>query len=119
MTEYQDLETNTKRGDRFVPTYYYNYGGRSYRFRQGSVEGIRCRRASWRRYYRCPSHIAMRKAYFKALYDGLPLRQRWVEIPDPWEDWPYIDHCDRTWKRYRKTQYKVVDKRERTAITEK
>ncbi len=106
--EYQDKEINAKRGDLFVSTSKYSWRGDRFRFRQGSVHGIRKRRWRSGSHYRAFAHMAMRRAYYKALDDGVPLRQKWVEIPDPWDDYQRRDPMDRSWKRYRKTQYKPL-----------
>ncbi len=106
--EYQDKEINAVRGDYFVPTLKCNYGPRAFRFRMGSVEGVRRSRYHKGAFYRAMQHMAMRRSYWKALYDEIPLRQSWVEIPDPWTDYPR--HNQKSWKKFRATQYKTVDK---------
>lgn len=113
MTQYQDQELNCRHGDLIEKSSeWYSWDGTFkrklhfvYRFRANPVPGIRRRRWHKGCYYKAPSnHLAMRRMVFKAIDDGIPLRQKWAEIPDPWKD--IKRHVDRCWKSFRETQYK-------------
>lgn len=93
--------------------YYRYYRRKKFKFRQGPVEGIRC----WRpgRYYRPIRTTQERRenAYLKYDEDAVeyevkarPSRSK-DSLPNAWDDIPYSKWWGRkSWKRYRKTQWR-------------
>lgn len=108
MIKHIDQEISIAHGDamQFV-RWWNNHRDWTFRFRYGAVPGIHRRRWHKGCYYRSFSYRPMKKLVYKAIEDDVKLRQKWGEIPDPWDDYPR-KHL-RCWKDFRETQYKWTD----------
>lgn len=88
-------------------------GGR-YKFRQGSVEGIKCWKAGrYRGYRHIQTHQEIRENdYLNYDEDALEYdikargRRRRHNLPTPWDDIRVSDYYAKSWKNYRKHQWK-------------
>jgi len=107
--QYTDQEINLTHGDLLVADRWYYFWNRRkmklcFRFRCGPVPYIHRPTSHRGCYFQSIPHIAAFRDYYKAIEDGIPLRQKRVELPDPYRDRKRKRPKD--WKSYRKTQYK-------------
>ncbi len=87
-------------------------------YRYDPVAGVRCRRGSaYGKYFRYPSTAQESRQYYA--YPGyVRPKRRHHRLPNAWDDiWRETVRHSRSWKLYRKTQYKerkAEDRRRRT-----
>jgi hypothetical protein len=115
MTEYTDQELDCRHGDIIKKSAEWRslFTGEwkrktyfVYRFRAEPIPSTGRRHWHKGSYYRNPPHRPMLRALVRAVEDGVAIRQKYKDVPNPWEDYPRLDRKIRNWKKFRKTQYK-------------